>query len=314
MLVTTIFLSLALSISITDQVVPEPSQDTVLPEVVVHGRKLDRRQVEAAADEFVEQVAAPSFNAQIARWNTPMCVSVVNMRSPYGQMVVDRVSSQAAGLGLEVGEPGCTPNVVIVATEDGRATADHLVEQARGSFLPTDGGATPSREALRAFRTSDAPVRWWNVALPVMADSGAGAYRPRGGMGAGLGGPIPDAPYVRVRAGSRLSSDIRYDMTYVIVVVDLSRTGSVSMSALANYISMVALAQIDPNADITGFDSILNIFTDHGRAQDLSSWDRNYLESLYSGQANRFTARQRQGEVVGGLVDRQLIATTPSSQ
>lgn len=307
-----LLLSLALSTPVAAQTVPPSDQDAVVPDVVVDGQRLTRREVEAAATEFVDQIAAPPYGAQIARWNTPICVGISNMRAPYGQLIVDQISSHAADLGLDIGEPGCKPNVVIVATRDGRATANHLVDEAELSFRPTDGASKPSREALRAFRTSDAPVRWWNVALPMMADTGDPAYRPRGGMGTGNG--PPDAPFVNVYAGSRLSSDVRYDMTYVMVVVDLSRTGSVSMSALADYVSMVALAQIDPNADITGFDSILNVFTDPGQAQDLSSWDRSYLASLYSGQANRFTARQRQGEVVGGLVDQQMTATTPGSQ
>ena len=312
MSLTALFLSMALAAQVAPQAVPPSDQETAVPDVVVEGQRMSRRQVEAAATEFVDQVAAPPHGAQIARWNTPMCVGVSNMRAPYGQLIVDRISGRAADLGLETGEPGCTPNVVIVATQDGRATANHLVEEAMLSFRPTDGASKPSREALRAFRTSDAPVRWWNVALPVMADTGDAAFRPRGGMGTGNG--PPDAPFVNVHAGSRLSSDVRYDMTYVIVVVDLSRTGSVSMSALADYVSMVVLAQIDPNAELPGFDSILNVFADSAQSQDLSSWDRSYLTSLYTGQANRFTARQRQSEVVGGLVDGQMAGTTSSAE
>ncbi len=286
-------------------------QSTAVPDVQVNGERIDREAIEERAAAFVEEVADPPFGAQLARWNTPICVGVSNMRSPYGQLLIDRVGQHAADLGLEVGEAGCKPNVVIVATPDGRATASHLVEEAGLSFRPTDGGSNPSRAALRAFQTSDAPVRWWNVALPV-GEQGETASRPRGGMGTG-GGP-PDAPVVVVHAGSRLTSSIRTDMTWVIIVIDFNRTGGLPLGSLADYVSMVALAQIDPDADLSGYDTILNAFSDPSQAHSLSDWDLGYLQSIYSGQANRANARQRRNEVVRTLVQNQIAPVPTGAQ
>lgn len=276
----------ALALSATGQAAPQ-DQTYRAPDVIIDGRPL-----EEAATAFVDEVADPPGHAHLSRWNTPICVSMANMRAPYGQLFVDRVSAHAAELGVDVSRPGCTPNVVIVATQNGRATADHLVEHAGLSFRPTDGPTNPSRAALETFRTSDAPVRWWNIGMPVSRDSGMAALRSRGGV----------FPVVNVYAGSRLTSSIRYDMQAVIVVVDLSRTAGVSMSALADYVSMVALAQIDPETDVRGYDTILNAFEDPAHAEGLSDWDRSYLEALYSGEANRFNRRQQRSELIGSLV------------
>ena len=278
----------ALAISTSGQAATQGAQEVYqAPDVIIDGRPL-----EEAATAFVDEVADPPGQAHMSRWNTPICVSMANMRAPYGQLFVDRVSAHAAELGVDVSRPGCTPNVVIVATQNGRATAEHLVEHAGLSFRPTNGPTNPSRAALRAFRTSEAPVRWWNIGMPVSRDTGDPAFRPRGGP----------SPIVNVYAGSRLTSSIRYDMQAVIVVVDLNRTAGVSMSALADYVSMVTLAQIDPETDVRGYDTILNAFEDPVHAQGLSDWDRSYLEALYSGEANRFNRRQQRSELIGSLV------------
>lgn len=276
----------ALALSATGQAVQQ-DQTYQVPDIIIDGRPL-----EEAATAFVDEIADPPGHAHLSRWNTPICVSMANMRAPYGQLFVDRVSAHAAELGVDVSRPGCTPNVVIVATQNGRATADHLVEHAGLSFRPTDGPTNPSRAALRTFRTSDAPVRWWNVGMPVSRDTGEPAFRPRGGP----------SPIVNVYAGSRLTSSIRYDMVGVIVVIDLTRTAGLSMSALADYVSMVTLAQIDPELEVKGYDTILNAFDDPQHADGLSDWDRDYLAALYSGQANRFTTLQQRDALVGALV------------
>jgi hypothetical protein len=303
MLLTALSLSLALAAS-QDQAVQD--QGTQLPEVVVEARRLDIEVVREEATRFVEEVADPPRGGQIARWNSRVCVGLANMRDPFGQLIVDRIASHALDLGVDVGEPGCRPNVMIVATSDGRATADHLVESAGRSFRPTDGGSNPSRARLEAFRTSDAPVRWWPIALPVDRETGDLAMRPRGGMGRGDGGGVPDAPVININAGSRLTSDIRYDLQGVIIVVDMTRTGAVSLAGLADYVAMVTLAQIDPDADLAGTDTILNVFNDADQSQSLSEWDRSYLRAVYSGQANRASASQRENEVIQGVVDSQM--------
>lgn len=290
----------ALALSSTAQATPQdaPGQAYQVPDIIIDGRRL-----EEVATEFVDEVADPPGHTHISRWNSAMCISMVNMRAPYGQLFVDRVASHATELDVDIGAPGCTPNVVIVATQNGRATAEHLVEEAGLSFRPTDGPTNPSRAALRTFRTSDAPVRWWNVGMPVSRDSGEPAFRPRGGP----------APTVNVYAGSRLTSSIRYDMQAVIVVVDLSRTGGLSMSALADYVSMVALAQINPETDVRGVDTILNAFENPATTQGLSDWDQSYLEALYSGEANRFNRRQQRSELIGSLVQERRDADTASA-
>ncbi len=57
--------------------------------------------------------------------------------------------------------------------------------------------------------------------------------------------------------------------------------------ALADYLAFVALAQIDPEADTSAYDSVLNLFDRDDPAEGLTGWDRAYLEGLYSSESNR---------------------------
>ena len=59
----------------------------------------------------------------------------------------------------------------------------------------------------------------------------------------------------------------------------------VTLEQLADYIAFVALAQVDPEADLSRFESILNLFQPGGLdTTGLSPWDRAYLDGLYDMQ------------------------------
>ncbi|MCA3718865.1 MAG: hypothetical protein IM674_11500, partial [Brevundimonas sp.] len=97
-----------------DQQLPSNIQDpesTVLEDVVVDGRRLDQ-----AIDDFVADIVAPPVNRGPARWHRRVCVGAVNFRSDVAQALVDQVSAVAADTGLEIGEPGCSANVLILGT------------------------------------------------------------------------------------------------------------------------------------------------------------------------------------------------------
>ncbi len=225
------------------------------------------------------------------------------MQPRFAQFVIDRIARTALDVGVDVGGAGCRPNVVIVATDDGAATADRLVRGAGFGFRPTISGSNLGQAALQQFRTSDAPVRWWHVTLPVMADTGQLANALRG-----------DAPpTVVIRRGSRLVSDVRYDLALAIVVIDMSKTGEVPMGLLADYSAMVVLSQIDPSADTRQQATILNLFNEAG-VDGFSDWDRDYLSALYSADTDRAKASQQRRSIVSALADERRERQAEQSQ
>lgn len=265
----------------------------VLDDVVVEG--VARRE---AARRFVSRVATAPAGARLGRWNAPVCVSVANIKAPFGQMFADRISEVAAGLGLGVGEPGCTANILLIGTDDGAATADALVEGWRRRFRPPIDNTNMGLSALQTFRTSDAPVRWWLVSLPVSADTGALAAR-------GAGGPPPQ---IASRNPSRLRSPLRYDLSSATVVIDMSKTSGVLLPALIDYTAMVALAQIDPRSDYSGQPTILNLFNEPEAATGLTDWDLAYLNALYEAEPDRASAASQEAAVATELERRLRVS------
>jgi len=289
-------LALAASLLVQDTPaaqVPPPQATTELSEVVVEGRRL-----RAVVQDFVGEVAAPATgNRGAARWNSSVCIGVVNLRADVAQYIVDRASDVARELGLTAGEPGCSANVLIIAAADGQAVADGIVEARRRAFSPGGSGMTRSLRALETFRTSEAPIRWWHVSGPVDSESGELATRL----------PGRDAPQIAVSRASRLRTDIRDDMFKAIIVVDITKTASLSLTQLADYSTLIALAQVDPDADVAAFDTVLNVFSNPD-IPGLTSWDMDYLNALYSIEQNRLGSGARGAEIVD-LMMRSVRAT-----
>jgi len=257
-------------------------QASVVDDVQVTAR---RRAAYEAARTFIDAVVETPPNRGLARWDGTVCVGVANMRADIAQPLIDRISDNVASLGLLVGEPGCRPNVLIVATNDGAGMARALVEAKPRAFNPGVSGTRLSLRALERFQSADVPVRWWRITLPVDADTGALTVRLRGAE-----------PQARaIRSPSRLRSQDRNVFSRVFIILDVEKAGGMSVSALGDYISMAALSQVDLDADVAGYSSILNLFSDPTSIQTLSDWDRDYLRALYTAELNELRVAQQIG-------------------
>lgn len=252
---------------------PGAQSPATLDDVVVEGRRL-----EEIVRDFVSEIAAPAPRRGLARWQGGICVGVVNLRNEAGQYIADRISQVGMDLGLDPGEPGCKPNIAIVFTADGAELASSLVERNRRAFR-MGGSVNRDIVALRAFETSDAPVRWWHVSIPVDSETGERAIRLPGDVNPATG--QPSAPVISVFAASRLNSQIRDDMNKVMIIVDVDDMAATNLNQLADYLTFVALAQVDPDAETAGFDTILNVFRAPQSVDGLTDWDMSYLTSLY---------------------------------
>uniref|UniRef100_A0A0N5A4J2 LigA n=1 Tax=Parastrongyloides trichosuri TaxID=131310 RepID=A0A0N5A4J2_PARTI len=165
-----VLLALALSASAppAQSAAPAPEDQAVrLEDIQVSGRRLDD-----LIESFVSEVAAPNRGRGIARWDRSVCVGAVNLRREAAQYLVDRVSTVAEDLGLNAGDPGCTPNLLIVATADGDAFAQELVERRRRALRMGGSGMDRGAAALRDFQETSRPVRWWQVSMPVDSETG----------------------------------------------------------------------------------------------------------------------------------------------
>lgn len=261
----------------------QETPETRVEDIVVLGTPL-REQVET----FADTVVAPPHGRGPARWSarSGICVGVVNLQRDAAQAMVDRVSEVALELGLPIGEPGCSPNVLIIATDDAPALTAALVERSPNAFRPPYAGSSRSRLQLRRFIETDRPVRWWHISMPVHSETGRMAVS------------LPGYPPARVRAlSSRLTTLIQNDLMRAYVIIDIDQIEGVSFQQLADYVAMVAFAQVDPDADLSGFSTILNVFDNPNIAYGLTDWDQSYLGSLYGAELNQRNPNAQSGAV-----------------
>lgn len=248
--------------------------------VIARGRRMSEvgPELEDYVSEFVGQIAAPPPGAGYARWQRRVCVGVYNLEADPAQYIVDRVSQAAMDVGLDPGDPGCNPDVLVVFTLDGKAMASHMVETQPLMFRPVggEGGVQLGFDALDRFASSDRAIRWWHVSMPTDPRTGQPAIRLPIGDGA------PPVLTDGGGGGSRIYRQLRDDLMYALIIVDATKLTEVTWEEIGDYIAFVSLAQIDPDAAPEAFDSILNLFANPTAYSGLTDWDRNYLRALYS--------------------------------
>ena len=289
----------------TQQTPPAPAQAEPDP-VTLEGIDVVGRPLDELIRGYVNEVARPNNGRSLARWDAPVCVGVANLRRETAEYLADRISTVAGDLGLEVGAAGCVPNLLIVATADGAAMAQELAEDHTRALRPGGAGMDAGSNAFRDFQTSDRPVRWWQVVLPTDTETGNAAVRIPGmcyGMCVGDGSAFDFAPKTYVFAASRLSTQVVENIVRTIAIVDVDDIAGLTALQLADYIAMVTLAQVDPNAEIGTYASILNVFDNPAAADSLTNWDLAYLQGLYASERNSANVRANHAEVVNTIQD-----------
>lgn len=295
-------LAVALLVAISPQQTAPQDQDPAvsdpvrLEDVTVEGRRL-----EDTAREFVGEVAAPARGRNIARWEGGICVGVANLQPEAAQVIADRISDVARGLGLKAGEPGCAPSVIIVATPNAKAFTPQFVAKRPALFRVGGSGMDRGANALREFEDSEAPVRWWHVSAPVDSNTGQIAVRIPGNENCASDGDTPCVPIINRFAASRLSTQIVDDLKRAFIIIDIDKIQGVNINALSDYLAMVTLAQVDPEGDTRSYSTVLNLFNNPQGEQGLTSWDEAYLTGLYQAQRTRSNSRANTAEVAASI-------------
>jgi len=278
---------------------PEVESAVRLEDVEVTGRRLD-----TMIRSFIDEVAAPNNNRGLARWSGSVCVGAANLSNDAAQYLVDRVSTVADDLGLRPGTPGCSPNIIIVATDDADQLAQDMIDRSPRAFRMNGAGMDRGGSALRRFAQSGTAVRWWQVSMPVDAETGMRATRlPGDGSDNGAGGQaIMYAPHTQMRSASRLTTQVHDNLFRTFVLVDLNKMDGLTIDQLADYIAMVSFAQIDPTADTSRYTSILNLFSaPQAAASGLTDWDKAYLGGLYDAQRTQKNLRAGRTEIAASI-------------
>jgi hypothetical protein len=259
--------------------------DTQINSVTVEAQR-ERKALEHQVDAFVFSVIVrhTDDNEGLARWNEPICPFVDGLLEEQGKFVMARLAAIAASAGARLGAENCRPNFYVVATPEPDQFLKRWYARDPKMFNHLHG-----RAPLKSFLTTPRPVRvWYN------RDFASGDGLPAMDQPLQLAGGTPGTgatattentyPVIQLHTpgGTRLAWDGVQNLSLVIAVIDTTRIKNLSIGQLADYVSMVGLAEVHLDARV-GAPSILQLFNAAADSlpHSLSSWDEAFLKSVY---------------------------------
>jgi hypothetical protein len=256
-----------------------------------------------ALDKFAKAFSVPTkLTGKIARWETAMCPSAVGQKPAFTAFVTARVRAIAAAVGAPVNaDASCTPNIQIIFT----TTPQQLLDQVRKDDPDYLGYATTSAQR-EALATITRPVQSWYTTETIDLD---GVHRMDSGRKLGNGitmsnfsafampssmgvnrDPIdlPYATYARV-TGNHINDGARTGLNHVIIVIDSKKLAGQSFVSLADYVTMLALTQLNSLDTCQQLSSIVNMMAAgcDQKVDGITATDLAYLRGLYKMDADK---------------------------
>jgi hypothetical protein len=195
--------------------------------------------------------------------------------------VRSRLRQVAESVGLKFETKACYPDLLILFSREPEAMLEEA--RARGK-IRYDAISIPS---INRFKANTAPVRWLSYTGEVPA------------YGGDISSGDTNIPTLR-SADSHIIQTVASQLNHSLVVVDARKVDGFEVAALADYLSLVALADIRPDATQPDQASILNLFAEPGGPKRLTASDQAYLRALYKLKTDR-TAPDQLGALASGM-------------
>jgi hypothetical protein len=253
-------------------------------------------------DKFVASFATPTrMTGKIARWEDGICPIAVGLRPAATRFVTQRVREIASKADAPVnGQKSCRPNITIEFTTTPQALLDTLRKK-HPSFL----GYHDNSDQLEKLATVTRPIQaWYATATKDLSGTIEPDNAVKKGIGLGLdrdGEPgkfvYPNATAVHV-TGSRLGDGLRSGFYNIIIVVDPTKLADYEIGSIADYISMLALTQLNALDTCQQLPSIVSMLAAgcERKPNAVTDNDLAYLRGLYKMSPGR-TLRTQQDEV-----------------
>jgi hypothetical protein len=259
---------------------PAPSET-----VTVTGTKL--REV---FQDFLRGFVAPAtFTGKLARWERRICPLVVGQNPHFTAFITQRIKYVALASGAPVNtEPSCTPNVEIVFT----ATPQALLDNVR-RHQPWYLGYAETNAQIEELAKVTRPIQAWYT---TETTDNNGRRQMDSYILSNVDGHAQFEFGIEGYAvsGSRVNNGIKSGFNHVLIIIDTTKLAGEKIVPLADYISMLALSQVNADAcqHLTSIVNILATDCDH-TADGLTQFDIAYLQGLYKMSAGRGLIFQR---------------------
>jgi hypothetical protein len=261
--------------------------------------------IERQSYKFTQKLVRPSPNNridQLTRWGQPVCPKVVGLIPQQEQDIQARIDEVAAELKLSARKPGCTANIEIVFSDRPQAVMDQVFKrrpQLLGYWYFHEG---------KQMKTVTRPIQAWRTTSTLGTPYNNNGLEVNGapawvfGPGAGVIDDAWNTPPMPCSAYRSFVSDCRQSLfANVFIVVDSRLLGTNSLNVIADYLTLVALADpgsLDGCNDLPSVLDVLAKVACPGReAPDgLTPADAAYLTALYAAD-HEGKAWAEQGEI-----------------
>ena len=252
-----------------------------------------------AFHDFSKTFATPTaVTGKMARWEHGVCPLVVGQNAHYAAFITQHIKYVALAAGAPVNtEPSCETNIEIVFTSTPQALLDTVAKDS-----PLFLGYFTSEAQKEALAKMTRPIQAWYATetTDIKGRHWTDTARPRGNGNrtANLAGPangvadvlnnapgqkIEDLPPFYASTGTHTNNGIHTGFRHILIVVDSTRLAGQDVVPLSDYLSMLALTQINSLGACQELPSVVNrLVTDCGHpAEGLTTYDLAYLQGLY---------------------------------
>jgi len=254
-----------------------------LPEVTV---RASRAKLWPKVSSFVNGITDVENGYGLARWQTPVCPLVSGLNRQEGEFILERVTEVARAAAVPLAGEQCHANLLILVT---RQPTELLQAMDRRDHWVTFGEAPAL--TVDEFIGTPRPVKVWYNSMMTAP----------GGTPLVAGAP----PDVQLLGGGLHSPTTYYGPGFAghshIVSLFVYGFHGVMWGQLADYVAMVGLAQIKPNANLGDARTILKLFAGSPQAAPagMSDWDQLFLKSVY--------ATEQSSRVQRSLIARRIV-------
>lgn len=283
-----VLLALAFAPGVRAQPNPAPKSTSTpdIETIIVNGE----RTIDSETHAYVEQHVAPSvFLGKLTRWNkrNPLCPSANGFSADNATYIIKRISEIATQAGAPMSkDTSCKPNLSIIATTVPQGVMDEIRNH-RSDLLGYDAGSsradavTTMKYPVQALYETATIDNRGSVTRDVVLsqDPNCGDY------------------CAYFSTGWRARDGIESTFYNITIIVDARDIPAHPLSALADYLAIMALSQTDNFAPCQDIPSITNLLSrdcpSAGLTASVTATDIAFLRGLYASDAEASVAIQR---------------------
>lgn len=254
------------------QAAPPPSDQAI----VVEGTRDARHR----ATDYLDKVLPPVWDAQIGRFEDPLCPKVVGLPDALKDQVIGRIAQVAEVAGIPVNASKCTPNLLIIVVDDKKALIEGMRRE-KQAYLYGLGS-----DRVKQLESAARPVAAWQITDVIGAD----------GMPLRVDGDGFPRLFTTVPPSRTVTTTRKRTLAGIVVLEQRGLVGATTRQ-LADFAMLRLLTPIETKERPAPDSSVLSLFNPGIQPKDapqsLTWWDLAFLKALRDTRSDMVADAQR---------------------